>query len=103
MFHKRPIPDDEEGKQELCQKLQKFDVSIAAYDAALSEEPVYMYGMLAQLLVFVGYDLLVHSRMHTERDGSPMGGVRRSPRKHGPPPSCDVGTPTRLTQEPVDV
>ena len=47
VFHKRPIPDDEEGKQELCHKLQKFDVSIAAYDAALSEEPVYMYGMLA--------------------------------------------------------
>ena len=33
----RPIPDDEEGKQQLCQKLQKFDVSIAAYDTAIHE------------------------------------------------------------------
>ena len=37
MFHKRPIPDDEEGKHQLFQKLQKFDVSIAAYDTAIHE------------------------------------------------------------------
>lgn len=44
VFHKRPIPDDEEGKQHLCQKLQKFDVSIAAYDTAIHEpeDPVSM-------------------------------------------------------------
>ena len=40
----RPIPDDEEGKQHLCQKLQKFDASIAAYDTAIHEpeDPVSM-------------------------------------------------------------
>ena len=43
VFHKRPIPN-EEGKQQLCQKLQKFDVSIAAYDTAIHEpeDPVSM-------------------------------------------------------------
>ena len=44
VFHKRPISDDEEGKQHLCQKFQKFDVSIAAYDTAIHEpeDPVSM-------------------------------------------------------------
>jgi hypothetical protein len=40
VFHKRPVPDSLEEKQQLCPKLQRFNVSIAAYDSGIRENAI---------------------------------------------------------------